>query len=730
MDVKKNEVNNTNTNTNTNNAIYFNFSYAALKLLGKNLYNNAANAISELVANGLDAKAKNVYVYIDMSDKEHSIIEILDDGLGMDYDDLARKYVWIGRNKRTDADLLEDDKKNVMGRKGIGKLAALYLSNHYYILTKKAARSIVDQWEINLSIYDDSEFPKLDRVLEKVELVNSEIWESTDQGTVIKLDNVDLRRNGEKRIEALKRVFSDFYLLEGLTANIFVAVKTQKKETIEFEKVEKMVAYKNFYAMFNNTDLSIGRRLRDSIAFTWLSPYPHIGQKKRPTVILGSKDFSVKGTKKFVDDKGNEIEKEYELTGWIGIHSTIEVKNALDDRYIRNDVYQPNKLRVYVRNKLALANYFDMHPSTQAMVNYIEGEVSFDILDDDDLPDIATSSRQDFLADERVGLLIEVIDPIVKELFKLRNDVGQKIHAENDEYAEYLRKQEEEKRKAEEEARKKAEETARKAAKEKEEAEKKQREAEKEKEEAEKKQKEAEQRAEREKQRSQYILNVSGVEDKNIMNSVHSIYNMSNRVKENLDELGCLMKPTGEAKKKLEKATTSNQRILSVSKIISKAGRVIDNNDASQRVNLPIFLKEYINDVLAYIYEKEDIEILCELSTEISYDVKIKPLSFIMVLDNIIGNAIKAKATSLRVISEGAKENQYRVKFVDNGNGIDGSINDIESLFDFGVTTTKGSGLGLYYARKYMTELKGKIAMEPNPDKGVTIILTFGKQKN
>ena len=82
-DIEKNEIN----NRNTSDAIYFNFSYAALKLLGKNLYNNAANAISELVANGLDAKAKNVYVYIDMSDKEHSIIEIIDDGIGMDYAD-------------------------------------------------------------------------------------------------------------------------------------------------------------------------------------------------------------------------------------------------------------------------------------------------------------------------------------------------------------------------------------------------------------------------------------------------------------------------------------------------------------------------------------------------------------------------------------------------------------------------------------------------------------------
>ena len=109
-----------------------------MKLLGKNLYSNAANAISELVANALDAKAPEVYVYIDMSDKKRSVIEIMDNGSGMDYTDLADKYVWIGRNKRTDTDLNSADKKTVMGRKGIGKLAALYLSNKYYILTKKA----------------------------------------------------------------------------------------------------------------------------------------------------------------------------------------------------------------------------------------------------------------------------------------------------------------------------------------------------------------------------------------------------------------------------------------------------------------------------------------------------------------------------------------------------------------------------------------------------------------
>lgn len=717
--VKKKELN----NRNTKDAIYFNFSYAALKLLGKNLYNNAANAISELVANGLDAKAKNVYVYIDMLEKEHSTIEIIDDGIGMDYEDLAHKYVWIGRNKRNDDELLADDKKNVMGRKGIGKLAALYLSNNYFIITKKENSNETDQWEINLSAYSDSDFPKLDRVDEKITLVNNSIWECNEHGTAIILKNVDLRRNGTKRIEALKRVFADFYLIDELSSNIYVSVRTEAKQNPCFEKVEKFVAFKNFYAMYDNTNKEQYKKMKRSIAFSWASKYPHIANKERDTISWRDGDFHYKGRKKFKNENGEVIEKEYELVGWIGIHATINVKNAIDERFIRNDVYQPNRLRIYVRNKLAVADYFEMHPSTQAMSNYVEGDITFNILDDNDLPDIATSSRQDFLDDERVELMISILDPIISALFAVRNDIGNKIRLENSNYEDYLRKQEEEKRKQEEEARKKAEEQAR-------EAEMKQREAEQNKEKAEEKQKKAEQKAEKERKRTRYILNASGIEDKNIMNSIHSIYNMSNRVKENLDDLKEVVQNSSKGMKKLEKAVMSNQRILSVSKIISKAGMIVDNNDASKQVDLNLFISQYVNDVLACIYDKNDIDIECNVEIRNEYIIKIKPLSFIMMIDNIVGNAIKACATKLKIEVDNNLKEYYVIKFIDDGIGIDESIEDIESLFEFGVTTTNGSGLGLFYAKKYMHDLKGEIEIVPNIDKGISVILKLKKQKN
>ncbi len=702
-DIEKNDIN----RMNTEDAIYFNFSYAALKLLGKNLYSNAANAISELVANGLDAKAKNVYVYIDMSDKEHSTIEIIDDGTGMDYDDLARKYVWVGRNKREDENLLEEDKANIMGRKGIGKLAALYLTSNYSIITKKNSNDEENRWAINLPEYADSDFPKLDRVIEKITLVNNKIWDEISHGTAILLNDVDLRRNGAKRIEALKRVFGDFYLVDELSSNIYVAVKSKENEEVDFEKVEKKVAFENLYAIYDNTSKGYHNNIKESIAFTWASKFPHIANEERPTVVWKSNKFEYKGKREFKNEKGELVKKDYKLSGWIGIHSTIESKNAIDKNYVRNNVYNSNRLRIYVRNKLAVADYFEMHSNTQAMSNYIEGDISFDILDDDDLPDIATSSRQDFLDDDRVELLISMIEPILSSLFKVRIEIGQKIRKENDDYEAFLKKQQNEKLEKEKEAREQAEARTEKA---------------------EKAKKEAEEMAEKERQRAKYILNISGVEDKNILNSIHSIYNMSNRVKENLDELNVIVKGSAKGMKKLEKASVSNQRILSISKIISKAGKTVDNNDALKQVDLNKFIEEYVSDVLDYIYEKKDIDIKCELSDKISRCVKIKPVSFIMIIDNIVGNAIKANASTLRIIDGKTKKNEYIVSFIDDGDGIDKTIKNIETLFEFGVTTTEGSGLGLYYAKKYMEDFRGDIELIPNKGRGVSVTLKFKKQ--
>lgn len=722
-DIEKNEIN----IRNTSDAIYFNFSYAALKLLGKNLYNNAANAISELVANGLDAKAKNVYVYIDMSDKKNSIIEIIDDGIGMDYADLARKYVWIGRNKRNDADLLEDEKKNVMGRKGIGKLAALYLSNNYYILTKKEANNNVDQWQINLSKYEDSDFPKLDRVNEEVILENNDIWKQMRHGTAIALNNVDLRRNGAKRIEALKRVFADFYLIDELSSSIYVAVKTDKKQRTCFEKVEKFVAFENLYAMYDNTDSCQYKKMRKSIAFEWASKYQHIGNKERETIIWRKEDFQYKGKKEFKTENGELVEKEYELIGWIGVHATIESKNAVDNKFIRNDIYQPNRLRIYVRNKLAVADFFEMHPSTQTMSNYVEGDITFNILDDDDLPDIATSSRQDFLDDERVELLISLLDPIVNAMFKVRNEIGQKIRSENEEYEEYLRQQEEDKRRKEEEARQKAEEKAREAEQKKAEAEKKQKEAEKEKQLAVNRAEKLSINLGSEKKRNHFLVNSLDDDQLNFAKRLHMIRinatTIAKVVKNNVNKLKRGKFKEEDAWYLLKKISYLNSRMQAVLEYSAMAK--FNTKEEFIEDNLFDFIEEYCENILA---QDEDIEVEVLRKDEKGVNIRFIPQDIAVILDNVISNSIKYNATLLKIVLN-KDGNSYTIDFIDNGDGLDPSIEDVRELFEFGKGYTfTGTGVGLYHIKSIVEEeLKGTVDINLEETKGFALRVRFEK---
>lgn len=447
---------------NSDDKIYFNFSYFALRLLGKGLYSNAWTAIAELVANGFDAKATNVKIYINAIDKEHSVIEIFDNGYGMGYNDLSEKYVLIGKDKRDDTALDEKTKNELMGRKGIGKLAALYLSHRYYLISK--TKDEVSAWCLDASSAKDSDIPHLDKQdIDKIDIEAKSEWDSFKTGTMIKLTDVDLTNFGEQSLAGLKARLSDFYLLNSLHGTMDVAFLTSKSTKCIFEKVEKSIAFKNMYAFYNNTEYDYASRLSNTVRYR--SAVEEIEAIPRDVVILNTNEFSQTsgGDKRFIQKDGTLTETEipYEMTGWIGIHSSINKEDAVinDPEYLRNKTYRPNQLRLYVRNKLAVENFLDYVKNTQAFSNYIEGEISFDILDDNRLSDIATSNRQGFIEDdERIVLLIDILKPIISALIKERVKIGHQIREEEKEYHAKIQQQKEEERKKEEEARKIAEE--------------------------------------------------------------------------------------------------------------------------------------------------------------------------------------------------------------------------------------------------------------------------------
>ena len=103
-----------------------------LELLGPSLYTNIYYVLAELIANAYDADAHNVYIISNKND-----ITVEDDGKGMSYiDGDVQKYLnvaSISRNTEEESETALKRKK--MGRKGVGKLAALSVSENVLIKT-------------------------------------------------------------------------------------------------------------------------------------------------------------------------------------------------------------------------------------------------------------------------------------------------------------------------------------------------------------------------------------------------------------------------------------------------------------------------------------------------------------------------------------------------------------------------------------------------------------------
>lgn len=416
--------------------IPFTMNYNALKMFGRQLYSNAWAAISELVANGFDANAKNVFLYIDMKEKRNTTIELFDDGIGMNDEDLKSKYVRIGRNRRT-----ENNEDTAAGRKGIGKLAALYLSDKYQIIIRKDNE--VSAWSVDVSDMDDEDTPSLKPIpYGEVNIVCDKYWNSTaiTHGTMIRLEGVDLKRIGEAAIDALKHKLSNYFQFDSIQNKLNVCIIKSNNDSILFEPVVKKIAFDNMFAIYTS-DKNLVKTTKTTVSMSYRNKLHETKSYTKKIEINDFPDYVInpKTRDKFLTEGKIVIdgkEKNYKLTGWIGIHSSIDKDDAVnnDSRYVKNKFYNPNQIRIYVRGKLFNDSILSSLPLVGAFVNYIEGEIAFEILDENDLDDIATSNRQDFsFIDERVNLLNELLAGICRQLLQDRQRLADNIKSLVDE---------------------------------------------------------------------------------------------------------------------------------------------------------------------------------------------------------------------------------------------------------------------------------------------------------
>ncbi|MBF4599211.1 ATP-binding protein [Frigoribacterium sp. VKM Ac-1396] len=420
--------------------IEFSFSWIALKLLGKGLYSNPWSALSELVANGLDAGAANVYVYVDARNKASATIEILDDGSGMDMSDL-KTYTTVGYDKRaaSNSSSLND---RPMGRKGIGKLAALYLSPLFYIRTRRGQSDTTWSLDVREGKVDNDDNPALEQSGTQPSSPNTDLYDTFSSGTFLSLQDVDLRGHGTQALNSLSQRLANQFSMGALPeqTSIYLAIK-RGRATPTYKRVQKAIAYKNMAFVATRGVESYGSH----------APNGQLGKKLQiPAPVNGGQyvvkpkissfalepDTGIPGwdrVAKNVDLSDSTYRSiPFELSGWVGIHATIDNESAQinDKRFTKNRFYNPAQLRLYVRGKLASDRLLEQLGLTGTYLNYIEGELSFDLLDEDNLPDIATSNRQDFdETDDRITLLRALVRPLVRSLISMRQDLAATISA-------------------------------------------------------------------------------------------------------------------------------------------------------------------------------------------------------------------------------------------------------------------------------------------------------------
>ncbi len=163
----------------------------AVDLLGKGQIADLPTAITELWKNGYDAYADNLKADLykeGYNGLSKSYFVISDDGKGMSGTDVLDKWLVLGTDSKSRAELEEESEDTLWkrprikaGEKGIGRLSVAYLGNPMLMLTKKIGyplQAVYFDWRLleNYNLFlDDIIIPI--RSVEKTELLNVDFLE-------------------------------------------------------------------------------------------------------------------------------------------------------------------------------------------------------------------------------------------------------------------------------------------------------------------------------------------------------------------------------------------------------------------------------------------------------------------------------------------------------------------------------------------------------------------------
>lgn len=336
-----------------NEPFKFEFSLETLNNLGRGLYRSFATVIAEAISNSWDAEATQVLVTIQ---KDKLIIE--DNGKGMNNDDFQGKFLKVGYARRQDPE--NKSKRIVIGRKGIGKLAMLSISNKITILSRKKGDQITGGIVNNTVL--DSEIKKDGKYeLEKLSKNDLEAFNKRS-GTKIIFEELKTRQNKEEIIR--KYIATQFNFMFSMKKNDKFEIKVNGKKT-------------------SKKDL---QELHDNTQFIWFLDEE---DKERKSL------YKNLAKHKVINDASFTFEQEkIEIKGFIA-----SVKHPRHLLLRGSSEEFKASINLFCNGRLRQENLFQEITSKMLAEEYLYGEVHVDGLEDEQ-NDRFTSSREGIIKDD------------------------------------------------------------------------------------------------------------------------------------------------------------------------------------------------------------------------------------------------------------------------------------------------------------------------------------------
>lgn len=169
------------------------------------------------------------------------------------------------------------------------------------------------------------------------------------------------------------------------------------------------------------------------------------------------------------------------------------------------------------------------------------------------------------------------------------------------------------------------------------------------------------------------------------------------------------------------------QIINSVSSFLPRAKFERKSQEITQ--DLVSYVKQYIEKIYVPLNENKLTRTGVNIRVTSTYNAEFKcsfnPYKFVIVIDNLISNSIKANAKNIEISIEVENGEVLVLKFRDDGQGIPDEI--LSQLFTFGFSTTGGTGIGLYHVKEIIEEDGGQILVNNHTKNGAEFIIRVKK---